>query len=171
MQYILLAIASVLATLGAYLLNWFFALFVQRDGNLPQWLSWFQPSDNPATGDRRWHEEHPYDTPYELAVSFMNRNPAQGFDQLCKADVTEETPYTIRGNINIKDEDNGVGGWYYITAGEYWHFAYVWKIPFMNRCATGGFGWRLISLAKGYSHPTLGQLVFTPARFQKFKGG
>lgn len=168
MKYSFLAVESMLATLIAFLFNWLFALFVQADGNLPRCLSWFQPSDNKAVGDEIWREEHPGDTPYELALSYMNRNPAQGFDQLAQAKITSKTPYTVSGNINIADGKNGIAGWYRITAGEYWHFAYVWKIPYLDKCITGGFGWRLISLAKKPVHPTLGQLVFTPARLYKF---
>ena len=169
MMYPLKALASVLITLTAYLLNWLFALFVRPDGNLPRWLKWFQPSDNLAIGDAPWKAEHPDYSDYMLALTYMNRNPAQGFDQLLQANVSETTPVKVRGNLYIRDGAKGVGGWYLITTDKYFHFAYLMPLTWFGEfCITGGFGWRLVSIAKGYHHDTLGQFVFTPFRFQHF---
>ena len=169
MTYPLKALAAFLATLTARLFNWLFALFVQSDGNLPRWLKWFQPSDNLAIGDALWKAEHPDYSDYMLALSYMNRNPAQGFDQFLQANVSETTPVKVRGNLYIRDGAKGVGGWYLITTDKYFHFAYLMPLTWFGEfCITGGFGWRLVSIAKGYHHDTLGQFVFTPFRFQHF---
>jgi len=167
--YPLKALASVVVTLIAYLFNWLFALFVRPDGNLPHWLKWFQPSDNKAVGDTLWKAEHPGYSKYQLARSYMNRNPAQGFDQLLQAKVSETTPVKVRGNLYIRVGPKGVGGWYLITSKDYFHLSYVLPMTWFGEfCITGAFGWRLVSIAKGYRHDTLGQLVFTPFRFHQF---
>ena len=167
--YPLKALASVVITLIAYLFNWLFALFVRPDGNLPRWLKWFQPSDNKAVGDTLWKAEHPGYSNYQLARSYMNRNPAQGFDQLLQAKVSETTPVKVRGNLNIRVGPKGIGGWYLITSKDYFHLSYVLPMTWFGEfCITGAFGWRLVSIAKGYRHDTLGQLVFTPFRFHQF---
>ena len=169
MTYPLKALASVVVTLAAYLFNWLFALFVQSDGNLPRWLKWFQPSDNLAIGDALWKAEHPDYSDYMLALSYMNRNPAQGFDQFLQANVSETTPVKVRGNLYIRVGPKGIGGWYLITSKDYFHLTYVLPMTWFGEfCITGGFGWRLVSIAKGYHHDTLGQLVFTPFRFHQF---
>ena len=125
MTYPLKALASVVVTLAAYLFNWLFALFVQSDGNLPRGLKWFQPSDNLAIGDALWKSEHPDYSDYMLALSYMNRNPAQGFDQFLQADVSETTPVKVRGNLYIRVGPKGIGGWYLITSKVYFHLTYV----------------------------------------------
>ena len=111
MMYPIKAMASVVVTLTAYMFNWLFALFVQSDGNLPRWLRWFQPSDNLAIGDALWKAEHPGYSNYMLALTYMNRNPAQGFDQLLQADVSESTPVKVSGNLYIRVGPKGIGGW------------------------------------------------------------
>lgn len=144
------------------------ALFINSEGYLPFFLNWFQPSDNPAIGDQPWKEEHPTYGNYRLAVTYMIRNPGQGFDQFISADIDEKTDVKVYGDINTKDGENGVQGWYFITGDGYFHFSYIWHIPFTEKCLTGGLGWRLHPLALGYKHKTLGQFVFTPFRFYRF---
>lgn len=167
LKYILFAFLSIVMTLVAYCFSWFFALFIDKDGNLPHSLRWFQPSDNLAIGDAMWKIEHPGWSNYQLARSYMMRNLAQGFDQFLAADVTDKTHGRVWGNPDIRDAHKGVAGWYFITANGYFHLAWIIPIGF-DKCLTSGFGWRLHTLAKGYSHKTLGQLVFTPFRVYKF---
>ena len=161
MNYILYpfyAISSVLMTLVAYLFAPIICLAV-RGGKLPTWLSWFGTPDNPATGDPSfWPRQNPTLNKYQLAVAWMWRNPAQGFDELLKANVTLQTPFKVRGNIHIGDSV-GVSGYYLITADGYFHFAYVLPIGF-GLCVEGGFGWRLNNIALGYPHPTMGADCF-----------
>ena len=57
--------------------------FVQADGYLPLWLSWFQTPDNPADGDEAHWERHPgtgaWDT-YKRRTAWFWRNVCYGFD-------------------------------------------------------------------------------------------
>ena len=167
-QYVLLIVPSIVMTLLAYLLAPVLALLVGEDGRLPWQLNWFEPVDNPVIGDSFWSAEHPNYGAYRLALTYMWRNPAQGFDQWIKADVNEKTAWKCIGNIGIADGEHGVAGYYLVRAAGYFHFSYVLHCGF-GHCLAGGYGWRLNSLVKGYSHPTLGQYVFTPLfRIQKF---
>lgn len=218
--YILLIIPSLIITGAAFPLAFVLPLFMDEKGDLPWQLSWFQMSDNPLFGDACWANDHPTWGVYRLALFYQWRNPAQGWDQYIRANVTEQTPWNCRGNINIADGVGGIGGWYLITANGYFHFSFVlplskWlsyygalivaigyvlvfhsdypnvghlinaiglivcmlaindRLSVLNTslgtCLTGGYGWRLNSLVKGYSHPTLGQYCFTlGARLQKF---
>lgn len=170
-KYSLRVILSLLVTLSAlFPINLLAPLFMDGAGNLPRWLTWYQPSDNPAWGDKLWRDEHPHYSDYKLAVSYLYRNPAQGFDQYLRAKVAMDTPCTVRGNIDIADGEDGVAGWYLITTeGDYFHFAYVYDRG-NGKCWTGGLGWRLNNIAKKYDHPTMGQYVFTPIRSQDFGG-
>ena len=166
--YTLLIIPTIVMTLLAFVLAPILPLLMNEQGDLPWQLRWFQPSDNKLFGDASWANDHPTWDVYRLAMTYQWRNPAQGFDQWIRANVAEQTPWVCRGNIMIQDGAQGVGGWYLITANSYFHFSFVLPIGF-GHCLTGGYGWRLNSLVKGYSHPTLGQYVFTPLfRIQKF---
>jgi hypothetical protein len=144
------AIASWVITLIAYLFAPIICLFVKTDGTL--YLSWFGTPDAPAMGAEFWKEQHPTYSDYKLAVTWMWRNPAQGFDQLLKADVTMKTPYKVWW----RNGDN-----YFYTANGYFHWSYRIGL------ATGGLGWRLNNIVEGYDHPTMGQLVTTIIRFHK----
>lgn len=57
--------------------------FVQEDGYLPDWLSWFQTPDNPCDGDAGHWERHPgtdWWSTYKRRVAWFWRNVAYGFD-------------------------------------------------------------------------------------------
>ena len=160
--YPIYAIASWVISLIAYLFAPIIVLF-QSNGKLI--LSWFGTPDAPAIGAEFWKEQHPTYSDYKLAVTWVWRNPAQGFDQLLKANVTMQSPFKVYGNINIGDTV-GIGGWYLITCNGYFYFSYV--LPIGYWCIEGGMGWRLNNIAKGYEHPTMGQIAATPFRFFKF---
>lgn len=99
----------------------------------------------------------------------MWRNPAQGFDQLIKADVTNQTPIKVYGNLDISDGVYGapIGGWFFITGGGVFQFSAV--IPTRFFCIDIGLGWRLDPIAKKYETKTLGALIATPARLFRLK--
>lgn len=152
--YPLYAIASWLMTILAFLVAPFTPLFVNRDtGRLPNWLNWYQMPDNPLCGDAQWALDNPTYSPYRLMVSYQWRNPAQGFDQVVKANVTMQTPCRVRGDIRT--------GNYLITTDKYFHLSYRLGI------ITGGVGWRLNNIVQGYEHKTMGQLVSTILRLHK----
>jgi hypothetical protein len=85
-------------------------------------------------------------------VTYLWRNPAQGLDQKLKANVTMQTPVKVWYDKG----DN-----YLYTCKGYFHLSYRLGL------ATGGMGWRLNNIVKGYEHPTMGQIVATILRFHK----
>lgn len=168
LYWILLSILSVTATLLSYVLAPIAALFLTKEKNLMFLRSWLQPSDNPATGDQSWKDQHPAYSDYRLAASYMWRNPSQGFDQMCAAKVGRNSVYQLSGNINVSDS-RGIAGWYLIICNGYFHLSWVLPIPITGMCIEGSWGWRLNNIVEGYDHQTMGQLMATPFRFQKFK--
>lgn len=163
LKWIPLAILAWVMTLTAYLFAPLICLFI-KDGKIV--LSWFGTPDAPAIGAEFWKAQNPTYSDYKLSVTWMWRNPAQGFDQLVAAKVNRQTPCKAYGNISARDA-TGISGWFLITTDGYFHFAYVLPIGF-GRCMVGGAGWNLHPIVEGYDAPTLGQLNSTPFRFQKF---
>lgn len=161
----LFAIASWVMTLLAWLLSRVIALFVDTNGNLPYLLHWFQTPDVPCWGAPFWKEQHPAYSVYQLCESWLRRNPAQGYDQFIKADVTMQTPVRVFGNLEISDGVYGapIGGWFLIIGGGVFQFSAI--IPTRFCCIDIGLGWRLDPIAKKYETKTLGALIATPARF------
>jgi hypothetical protein len=164
--YPLYAISSWAFTLIAYIFAPIICLAVNSEGNLPAYLSWFGTPDNPAIGDVFWKERHSDYSNYQLTVTWMWRNPAQGFDQFVKAKVDYSTPVKVFGNINIDDSAKlPIGGWFLITGDGYFQLQIIVSTAF--GCFESHWGWSLKPLAKGYIHPTLGALLATPFRFYK----
>lgn len=81
-KWCFLAIAGLACTVLAMLLAPLLPLFVRPDGYLPGWLRWFQTPDNPACGDRQFHDTQMSWTSskYLWTVFWQWRNPAYGFD-------------------------------------------------------------------------------------------
>jgi hypothetical protein len=167
LAYPLYAIASRLMAIIAILLSPLIALFVDTQGNLPSLLRWFQTPDAPATGAPFWKQQHPTYSNYLLALTWLVRNPAQGFDQVCKVNATLDTPVKFYGNLNISDGIYAapIGGWFLITGAGGFQFSAI--IPCRSFTIDIGAGWRLDPIAKGYQTPTLGALIFTPLRLHK----
>lgn len=162
-RYLISATASCVFTLLTYLLAPIVCLSVQSNGYLPRWLSWFGTPDNPATGDPTfWPQAHPTYSLYQLAVTWMWRNPAMGFDQVLAADVAENTMVDVYGNLDI-DDVKRIGGWYFLTGGGVFQFKAVW--PIGPGCFQINIGWSLTPIAKNYSSTTLGALCATPLRY------
>jgi len=166
--YSIYAIASLVMAFIAYLFAPIICLFI-RDRKLPKWLAWFGTPDNPTTGDPSfWPQQHPTYSPYQLDVTWMWRNPAQGFDKYLEADVAYNTLIDVRGNLNISDSSKPpVGGWFLITGGGVFHFKAI--IPTKFGCLVSYMGWRLEPIAKDLPSDTLGAFMFTPLRLFKAK--
>jgi hypothetical protein len=150
--YPFLALSSVVMTFISYFISPIACLFLDSDGNLKLLRRWLQPSDNPAIGDASWKQEHPAYSNYKLAVTYLWRNPSQGYDQLLRAKVTMQTPIKVWWHKG----DN-----YLYTGAGYFHLSYRIGL------ACGGLGWRLNNIVEGYEHPTMGQIVSTLLRFHK----
>jgi hypothetical protein len=161
--FILCAIISWTLTLSAYLLAPVLALLVDADGNLPHWLKWFQTTDAPCWGADFWATDNPSYSKYKLIVTWLWRNPAQGFDQYAKANIAPHTPVTVRGNLTIKDTPPARGGWFLITCNGYFQLSWIWPTKYITFVSHSG--WNLEPIAKKYEHPTLGALKATPLRF------
>jgi hypothetical protein len=166
LKYILLALSSwimtILAVLGAPLI----ALAVDADGNLPKYLKWFQTPDAPCFGAPFWAEKNPSYSRYMLCVTWLQRNPAQGFDQFVKANIAYNTSVTVHGDLNINDQSPVKGGWFFLTSDNAFQFAAIVPIG-QSYTLDFGAGWRLDPIAKGYKTPTLGGLIATPIRLHK----
>lgn len=83
LKWALLIVPSLVMAVVGRLLAPVLPFFVQDDGFLPSWLSWFQTPDNPSDGDEAHWERHPgtgaWDT-YCRRVAWFWRNVAYGFD-------------------------------------------------------------------------------------------
>ena len=145
------AFLSILLSIVAFLLCGVIALFVQPNGYLPTWLAWFQTPDNPATGDPNWNKG---------VISWLNtsewiaRNPAQGFDSAYHAIVSYDDPCTLT-------TDRYGGRWYRCNG----YIEYAQSIPVGSRFMLLSFGYRLRNIYERYPHPTQGQLIAWPVRF------
>lgn len=144
------------------------ALFVNKDGNLPWWLKWFQTPDATCF-DEMWVAEHPNWSKYKIAWTWIARNPAYGFRKWAGLKDDETAVASVRGNVNIADGENGVAGWFLITSTKgFWNFSYMWHIPGTHSCVRGEWGWYLLPKAKGYDSVNTGMLQSDPIRFYTF---
>lgn len=147
----ILSVTSIMVTLFAIIFSPLIALFVQSNGYLPLYLKWFQMVDNPATGDLNWNHGV---ISYWNTVRWLIRNPAQGFDSICGANVAYDSLVTKNGQ--------------WIICNGYFEFDYVSAIPwFFGEYCLISFGWRLKNILNRYPHPTQGQLISWPIRFNK----
>jgi hypothetical protein len=181
LRYLFLSFCSVILTLIAFIITPVLALFLDAEGNLKFGRSIFQPPDNPAIGDASWKKEHPLDTNYELAVSYLWRNPAQGFQLgIAGADdfvLHEFAMPRVYGDITItagmevaidgKTRIPGKTGWFKVVIGKYWHYRSIKQWPF-GIYTSSEFGWRLQGIAEGRPQDICRQLVFTPIRIIRF---
>ena len=158
-------IADVLFTLSAVLFAPVIALFVDTCGYLPTWLRWYKTPDNPCWGAPFWHEKHPNYSMYWLCVTWLARNPGQGFDQVLQVHINKYKVFKVRGNLDINDQVPVVGGWFLLTGAGVFQFAAV--IPVGGGTIDIGLGWRLDPIAKHYYTPTIGAFIFTPFRYHK----
>lgn len=166
LSYPFLAVISIFFVLAAYIFAPIIALFVDANGNLPTLLKWFQTPDAPCWGAPFWKQKNPSYSTYKLCWTWLQRNPAQGWEQFCAIKVDANTPVTVHGNLDINDQIVGKGGWFFITGAGVFQFSAVVPVgtTYTLDC---GLGWRLDPIAKKYSTTTLGALMFTPIRLHK----
>ena len=135
--------------------------FVQDDGYLPNWLSWFQTPDNPCDGDSGHWERNPgTDTwsTYKRRVKWLWRNAAYGFDiDVLGVEVRTTDEVFVEGNPDIGDA-SGISG----TCTRYacrgsrligWQYMYVkhYSLFGWRRCVRIGAGWKLWNPTKPFS--------------------
>ena len=163
--YPVYVIATILFTVIAILFSPIIALFVDSSGNLPRSLRWFQTPDNPCWGDAGWALKHPSYSRYWLCVTWLIRNPGQGFDQVLSVRTIPYAQIKIHGDIYINDQYPVKGGWFLLAGGGVFQFAAI--IPVKGGTIDIGLGWRLDPIMKHYDTTTLGALIFTPFRYHK----
>ena len=173
MLYPVYAITSLIMTITAIVFSPIIALFVNKEGNLPFLLKWFQTPDNPCWGDQSYHDiETPNDSVYVRTVKWLVRNPAQGFDMFVSGKQDPDTEYKVRGPwVNEGNSEGvvpkpGVGGALLVTSDKYFHLYII--IPIGATCIHSEFGWMLrSSVETKIVHPKV-SFVFTPIRFYTF---
>lgn len=146
-------ISLIFAVVGR-LLAPILALFCDKEGWLPSWLSWFQTPDNSCDGDEGHRERWPLDGifwTYARRVAWLLRNVSYGFDiQVLGVEIKETDTINVSGNPNIGDM-SGISGkcfwlalrdekpiafqWMYVK-----HYKLFWKWP---KCVRIGLGWKL----------------------------
>lgn len=135
------------------------SLFIDKHGNLPYWLSWFQTDDAPAYGDKMFQDREMAYTKnlpdwlsrYIRGIAWAIRNPAYGFMSSCGIRVNEITEYQTSGKeIDIGDggynlgtvfrtcRNNGIK-YFNFKAANKWNDKYGWMIE---------FGWTLNNVDK-----------------------
>ena len=159
-------VISIALALVANLFCWFIALFVDKDGNLPYLLQWFQTPDATCY-DEMWVAEHPNWSKYKIATTWIARNPAYGFRKFV-GKSGDFIPSKVLGDIYIADGEYGKAGWFLIidTSGV-WNFSYI-KDMGNGSCVRGTWGWNLIPVVKGYDSINTGILETDLIRFYNF---
>jgi hypothetical protein len=185
LMFIPLAICSIGLAIVANLFCWLIALFVNKDGNLPFYLRWFQTPDATCY-DEMWVAEHPTWSKYKIALTWIARNPAYGFRKWISpnaslfpsvrfnSEVTNSTwsaPVKLSvmlGDIYIADGANGKAGWFLlIDKTGYWNFSYIIDLH-NGHCIRGTWGWNFIPIVKGYESVNTAMLETDLIRFYNF---
>lgn len=151
--------ASLLMSIVGRLLSPVLPFFVQADGYLPDWLSWFQTPDNPCDGDSGHWERHPGTdawSTYKRRVAWFWRNVAYGFDIDvigAKCRLTDVLVFEGDDETNAKPIHNGYE-WRVIKRGGkpiYFQLYYVRQWPFWkSRCLRVNLGWKLWDFPNKY---------------------
>lgn len=127
--------------------------FATPEAHLPAWLKWFDTPDNTLDGDDGWKTRHwqwRFKLPLWLCVyigrvGWLWRNQGYGF-KWSVLSISPSEPMSVKGNIEARDGDNGVEGWFLIRCKEGFQLRIVKRISF---CASACFyitlGWDLKS--------------------------
>ena len=146
-------------------------LFVQADGHLPKWLSWFDTPFDTADGDRGHQEKYPgvdWWSTYGRRVAWYWRNCCYGFDmRVCGVEVNPDRDViTVDGNPDIGDQ-TGISGtcrWKAYRQGDLiaWQFMYVkhYSIFNIHKCVRIGLGWKIWDNEKLREEPAQYWLYF-----------
>lgn len=151
--YVIRAFIGILITILNVLLSPVLPLFI-RDGYLPSWLSWFQTPDNPAIGDKMFHEQQMSWTKsdYLYAVFWAIRNPGYGYDAWAGFIISPDCGYSSAGNENICVDRQYDGSYKVIEGSIYrkltqdgktyfqWRYIKKWSA---HRAMRLSFGWVL----------------------------
>ena len=153
-------IPSLLMQVVGRLLAPVLPFFVQDDGYLPQWLSWFQTPDNTCDGDQGHWERNPGTdawSTYKRRALWFWRNVAYGFDiDVLGIEVRTTDEILVDGNPDIGDA-SGISGTCirYACRGSRligWQYMYVkhYSLFGWQRCVRIGAGWKLWNPTKPF---------------------
>ena len=160
--YTVLFVPAFLGSIFAMIFAPVICLFMNRDGYLPKWLKWFEPTDT-VSGclDRDWVLEHPTWSQYKCGWTFIQRNPFYGF--LDYVNCRDKSPVVKIGN-EPDDAKAMQGAYLLISEKGYFQIRIVVKIPFTSKCVQHDSGWQL----HNPEHKTAGMLQLAPIRFYAF---
>lgn len=139
-------------------------LFVNEEGYLPRYLSWFQTDDNPMTGEGQFDHLPRY---WQI-VRWAMRNPAYGFAwNVLAANIPEDEIFKVYGDIYAK-ENPFKSGWTFIITKEGYFCFRLFLPTFKGKCLKARYGWKLRGRAINYpSHTTRCKYVITFNPFKK----
>jgi len=111
-KYSILAVINIILMVINAACSPLIALFINRNGYLPSWLSWFQTADNPAIGDAIYGNKEAAFTAkyprwlayYIRGVMWGCRNPAYGFSNATGLTINLDVffmPYKVVGDENV----------------------------------------------------------------------
>ena len=160
--YCVLFVPAVIGSIFAMAFAPVICLAMDRDGYLPKYLKWFEPTDTAAGClDTQWRLEHPQWSDYKCAWTFIQRNPFYGF--LAYVSCSAPSATKTYGNANI-DDKRGVSGWFFILSDNgAFQFRFIYPIG-LGKCIQGDYGWQL----KTPTHKTYCMMQLAPLRFYKF---
>ena len=156
-KWFVLAILTVILMLVHVIFSPVIYLFLNKEGYLPSWLSWFQTEDAPAIGDQMFadNEAKGITSHYIRGILWGIRNPAYGFMASCGIKISDITEYTESGpEVDIGDGGYSLGSVYrsckndctkyfnYKAAGKWFSTDYAWMVE---------FGWSLNHIDKASS--------------------
>ena len=174
MVWLLLSIFNLTALVLAWATNWLVACLVNKDGNLPRLLSWYQTPDSNcfgANGDAGFRDDHAGELStwigrYRVCREWLNRNKANGvrekvlgFTQSdCK--VIQFRNATKRYSWDITVAVNRPGSLLWLFTGTAWQFHGSWYWSATKR-TRWNFGWKLNELHKRQTC----MIVFSPSPY------
>ena len=160
LKWALLIAPSLFMAVVGRLLAPVLPFFVQEDGYLPQWLSWFQTPDNPADGDEAHWERHPgtgaWDT-YCRRVAWFWRNVAYGFDiDVLGVEVRSTDTLVFEGDRDVGAKPPR-SGWQWkkivrdgkVVAFQLYGVHQYRRWP--QRCLRANLGWKLFDFSDSVS--------------------
>lgn len=168
-----------------YLVAWpltpLVVLFVNKEGELPNWLYWFTTPDNPKLEDAGWiKESRPFLQQKNRFQRYVNRcfwlwrNSGYGFSESVMAiHYQPEDELVVKGDPNVSNGPPGVNGlvirylyrnkkliavqFYYVR--RYKHFL-------TKKCIRVNVGWKLWSRPNGWKYASF---AFSPWFLNSFK--
>ena len=125
--YPFFVLATLAFTLLTYVLSPILPAFMDKDGNLPKWLSWFQTFDNTLLKGRS-PEFGWTGSDWWIATEWLCRNPGYTFDYYPLGCAWDQTQWTVKKNTPSTFYAIGPSGHFCYTYGsDKWQIKLGWK--------------------------------------------